>query len=127
MSGPQSVASNTDMKVQTIALSRRCWLWLAAWAVTIGIMAIPFSGDFLKIPWLFPIGFPPIMILLHFVTGSDAGYFLVLVGWLFYLALTIYGLRQNKRIRYLATYTILCVCLVLNMGGCYYIVTNVKT
>jgi hypothetical protein len=105
---------------ETISLWKRCWLWLVAWVVVIGLMAIPYSGICLRVPWMFPMGSPFMLLTLLLSEWGSAGNFFIAVGWLFYVALTIYALRQNRRARYFVAYTVLCVFLILNVGGCYY-------
>ena len=96
-----------------------------AWAVAAGMMAFLSSGYCLMVPWMFPLGFPIVLPFMRLSSDPPVG-FLLFIGWLIYGALTIYGLRENRRARYFVVYSILCVFLFLNVCGCYYLVGNGK-
>lgn len=69
--------------------------------------------------WLFPI-YSPLAFLLIQVFPDDEGalYFAIAVGWLYYVALTILGLRARHRVAFAWFYIILCLSLLLNCAGC---------
>ncbi len=92
-------------------------MWAAAWAVATVAMVLPYPW-LLLFAWAFPFG----LFVFILPTDSDqiGGWLLLFVGWLLYIALTIYGLRQDRRTRFFVTYTVLCVLLILNVGGCHY-------
>ena len=87
---------------------------MAAW----GLAAIATAGTSLGIlfwAWLFPVG----LLGLFVQPDSELPFFILLAGWLFYFALSIYGLAQRKRSRYFYTYAVLVVLLLLNVAGCH--------
>ncbi len=111
--------------INTISKGARVRLWLIAWAVALLGSTIPFCiaapGLFLYFvlsAWAFPIGTIAFAFPEH-QNPSDGIYIGSLIGgWLAYIALTIFGLRQNRRARYFVVYTILCLLLLLNAVGC---------
>lgn len=109
-------------QTETISLRKRCWLWAAAWGAAAIIMAIPYPIT-LVYAWLFPLG----LLGLILPSGSEMGLaFPTIVGWGFYVLLTACGIRQDKRARYFVAYTVLCVLLLVNVGGCHYAVATMK-
>ena len=42
----------------------------------------------------------------------------LLLGWLLYTGLTIAGLLQKPRVRFIAVYGTLCLLLMFNVAGC---------
>jgi heme/copper-type cytochrome/quinol oxidase subunit 1 len=68
-----------------------------------------------RFAWAFPVGLFDLLIPSLFVRGYTAA---AIVGWLFYVGLTISCLRQERRARYFTIYAILCACLLLNVAGC---------
>ena len=70
----------------------------------------------LELAWAFPIGLFGLFIpSLFWARGFIAA---VVIGWIFYSALTIYCLLQKRRVKYFVVYGILCGCLLLNLVGC---------
>jgi len=50
-----------------------------------------------------------------------------ILGWLFYVGLTVLGWRQDKRARFFVIYVILCVSLILDVIGCHQTIRTVRT
>ena len=68
---------------------------------------IPF---YLFISLLFPIG-----LFAPFVRSpSDISYGMLLIGWILYAAIIVFGLIKPTRVAFI----VLCLLLVLNIGGC---------
>lgn len=112
---------------QTPEISKRLRirLWLIAWGVALAATPIPFCigspglfPDFLMSFWAFPIGTAKFVFPAH--EDPPPGVFTcsIVGGWIFYIALTIYGLSQRRRARYFVVYAILCLLLILNAVGC---------
>jgi hypothetical protein len=55
-----------------------------------------------------------------------ATYGTLIAGWFGYIALTVYGLKQQQRARYFRIYAILVVLLVLNVCGCRYEMAHMR-
>jgi hypothetical protein len=71
--------------------------------------------------WLFPVGlFAPFGGGDTTVDPPVGGYALLVGGWVLYIALSVYGLRQRQRVRYFWVYGVLVALLALNAAGCRY-------
>jgi len=119
-----------------LSKERKVALWLFAWILAGMATMAPGSIASLKdmvslsivlfcYSWAFPAG------LLAPFGSSDGnspipGIGLLIVGWSFYIGLTIYALRQRKSSRYFLIYAILVVLLALNAAGCRYEYTHIK-
>lgn len=84
-----------------------------AWVV---IIAATFPGS-ISFPWLLPIGvFWAVVkekaLELNFTSGKIA------LCWIPYFGLTVAAILTKRRIAFFATYTVLCLLLVLGAVGC---------
>ena len=97
-----------------ISLRKGIKLLAIAWGITAVIMTVGAPSSWLVF-WLFPMC-SPIALLLGFALGSseDGLYFLIGLGWIYYVSLTIGFLRTQRR----WVYVILCLSLLVNIGGC---------
>ncbi len=95
-----------------IPFSRRRKLWLIAWVV--GLIAAGFPNPALiAVIWCFPLG------LMNVVRWDGYADDYLIVGWLFYGALTVVALMSRPRVLYFTLYIILCILLLLNIVGCH--------
>ncbi|NOS69688.1 MAG: hypothetical protein HOP33_07140 [Verrucomicrobia bacterium] len=108
-----------------ISKSSRVTLWLVAWGVALAATTIPicikspeFFPYFVTSIWGFPIGTAAFAFPEHRNPPDGVVVASLVAGWLFYIALTIVGLYQKRRVRYFTVYTILCLLLILNAVGC---------
>ena len=99
----------------------RVSLWLVAWGVAFTVTSFPLCishpgqlPSIVKYAWIFPLG------LVTFVVPArqELIFTSLIAGWLFYIALTVFGLLQRRRLRYFIVYAILCLLLILNVIGC---------
>jgi hypothetical protein len=111
---PASVTAET----KPISKTLRVWLWLIVWVVAAAVMVGPVFA-FLIFGWLFPIGLAAPFGAAQW-TSPVATYGTLIVGWFGYIALSIHGLKQQQRGRYLRIYAILIALLALNVSGCRY-------
>ena len=103
---------------RTISLRWRISLWILAWVIA--AMATVEGGIALLIyAWMFPSG------LQALVTPKRSDIIVLILGWLLYIGLTVFGLLQKRRIRYFITLGILCVLLALNAVGCHVMINNI--
>lgn len=118
MDSAQEPPSNNG-KEGTIPKRERINLWLAAWVVAGLVMILPILSSFRKSSLdgifiailAFPVG-------LFGFFGIAVGPFL---GWLVYFILTALGLNEKKTNKFGAYYFVLIVLLVINVGGCHYL------
>jgi peptidoglycan/LPS O-acetylase OafA/YrhL len=108
-----------------ISKSRRVLLWVAAWVIALIATSIPacigspgLFPYFVMSVWMFPIG--TIAFAFPGLPNPPDGFSItcLVIGWLFYIALTVVGLSQRCRFRYYLVYAILCVLLIVNAVGC---------
>ena len=85
-------------------------------------MVVPYP-EIYRLAWFFPIGF--IGYLFPSDWNLDATQ-VAFMGWLFYIALTFIAVYQDRRVRYFAVYSILCVLLALNVVGCHVQIHNFR-
>jgi len=111
-------AESTAPQFPTISKSRRLGLWLLAWAIAAVATVAP-AFPLVILFWMFPVGLAAPFGAANW-SSAEASYGVMIIGWLFYVALSIYALRQRKRIRYFWAYTILLVFLAFNVAGCRY-------
>jgi hypothetical protein len=100
-----------------------CWwlAWLGAGLITMGPSRIGFSA--LAISWMFPLG------LLGVFDTPDAnlpGPAVLIAGWLIYIALTIFGLKEQNRSRFYLFYAVLITLLVFNATACRMEIKNFR-
>lgn len=114
MEGPREISKRS-----------RVTLWLAAWGIALAATPIPFCiaspglfPYFVMSAWAFPIGTAAFAFPEHRNPSDGIVVASLVTGWLFYIALTVVGLYQKRRIRYLTVYAILCLLLILNAVGC---------
>ena len=106
----------------------RVTLWLIAWVlVVIGIAS--FTPQLIPVILLYFFLFP--MGLAAPIGASDwdssvATFGTLIVGWSLYIALSVFGLKQQRRVRYFWIYVILIALLVLNAAGCRYEIAHMK-
>ena len=55
--------------------------------------------------------------LLRLVTGG-AGVLALGLGWVYYVAMTLWALRSKRRRNFFVIYLILCASFALNIAGC---------
>jgi ribosomal protein L40E len=96
-------------------LRKRIRFLVIAWGITAVMMTVgaPSSWQFFR---LFPM-YSPITLLLAFVfrpDSEDGMYFLIGLGWFYYAILTIWFLCSHRP----WVYVILCLSLLVNIGGC---------
>src|SRR5437773_10072413 len=108
-----------------ISKSSRVILWFAAWGVALAATPIPVSiaipglfPCFVMYIWAFPIGTAAFAFPEHWNPPDGVVVASLVGGWLFYIALTVVGLYQKRRVRYFTVYAILCLLLILNVVGC---------
>ncbi|MDB6108349.1 MAG: hypothetical protein JWR69_99 [Pedosphaera sp.] len=111
-------------QTNSIPFKHRLLLWLVAWVVTLFAMIIPQPAAVIG------AGFLPAGLLLYLVPagfwGNGTTYFLLALGWLFYVVLTAAGLRQKQTKKFYRCFTILCIALLLNVAGCHQMVSGMK-
>ena len=97
-------------------------LWCAgAWVVSFVALGIVAEFNWERMayfPTLSPLG---ILVFLLFSYSDPSGSFGLLsagLGWSYYVALTGCSLEIKRRRRFFVVYTVLCVSLILNIGGC---------
>jgi hypothetical protein len=104
-----------------ISPSAKLRLLALAWIITAVSLVIILWGALQYAP-MFPVLSPPGFFLLVCASGSlsgDSGFYLVVtVGWTYYLLLTLGAGFAKTRSRFIWVYTILCISLMLNLGGC---------
>ncbi len=105
-----------------ISLRLRIGLWFAAWIIAT-IATIEGGFGLLLYSWMFPYG------LLVLFTPKDWNppineTVILIMGWALYVALTIIGLLQKRRVRYFIAFGILCVLLALNVIGCHVMINE---
>jgi hypothetical protein len=122
--GPQNESVDADtaphVKPQTpMSMAKTVGMWVAAWAVT-GAVVAAIGTHYPKTL----LGFPGAVLFV----GPDlplpmwvAGKPFCCAGWLYYVALTLWGLRSRRRSRYYLAYAVLCLSLVLNVLGWYHL------
>lgn len=112
-----------------IPMRRRIKLWLLAWAVAflaVPVVPVVLYRQFFLVAvwfqliycWTFPGGLFGMWFAAPPPSERHFGVWAILIGWLLYLALTVFGLRQKRRQAYFITYTVLCVLLATNVVGC---------
>ena len=114
------------MTAQAAPLSRarRVGLWIIACGLAALATVVP-SFPLLFFCWLFPMGLAAPFGASNW-TSSAATNGTLIVGWGLYLVLTVYGLRQRERGRYLFAYGLLIALLILNVAGCRYEVAHIR-
>lgn len=104
-----------------ISLRRKVWLWAIAWGTAAIVMTIGAPGCWLFF-WDFPLFIPPAVLaarLVHPDIGSGVAWYGVMaIGWLYYVLLSIWGLRLARRRVFYWAFIVLCVSLLLNCAGC---------
>ena len=106
-----------------VSRERRVSLWLIAWGLAALATVAPTFG-LLSFFWLFPMGLAAPFGASSW-TSRVATNVTVIVGWCLYLALSVYGLRQRQRARYVVAYGVLIGLLILNAAGCRYEVAHI--
>src|SRR5271167_3559336 len=106
-------------QAQQISGESRIQLWVVAWFVAGLATAIPHP-----IAILFAYAFPIGVLRVIFPHVLDFGLPFLIGAWLFYIWLTVFGLLQNRKVRFLLIYAVLCVVLVLNVVGCLVIMNE---
>jgi hypothetical protein len=104
------------MKSETISAGGRCAIWFSAWATTLGLMALltyPFSVRAPYILFWFPTG---LIRLAGYRLDQPRS--LVWLCWGPYVALTVFALVSRNRRLFFLLFVVLCVLLLLNVGGC---------
>src|SRR5262249_53005373 len=114
--------SPATAKATPLSRARRVGLWAIAWGVAALATVAP-AFPLLFFCWLFPMGLAAPVGASDW--SSDATNVTLIVGWGLYLVLTIYGLRQQQRERYLFAYGLLIALLTLNVAGCRYEVAHI--
>ena len=102
-------------EVQDISLRRKIWLWVAAWGAAVIACAIP-EPALLAVAWLFPFGLFALCVRPQTMSDMEG---LAAFGWIIYLGLSIFALRQRRPARYFVFYAVLCALLILNVVGCH--------
>ena len=115
-------------KPADISLTRRIALWIAAWVVAAVAMAIP-NPSILWIFFLFPVGLTGLLnFIIPGATGgeNDDQTFSaeLIMGWIFYIMLTFFGIVANRKAIYTILYTILCIALAVNVTSCHLILSS---
>jgi hypothetical protein len=93
--------------------------WLAfAWVTTaVGLVII--AWGMLPAMAMFPVLSPVGFLVLLLTSESNGGFYAPLAcGWLYYLILTVWAARAQTRFGFACVYGILCISLLLNLGGC---------
>ena len=111
-------------EARTISKALRVSLWLTAWGLAASATVAPMFA-LLCICWLFPMGLAAPFGASEWASPA-ATYGTLIVGWSLYIALSVYGLKQRQRVRYLWAYAILIAFLVLNVAGCRYEMAHMK-
>jgi hypothetical protein len=109
-----------DSESRQISLRRRSWLCAAAWIVAIVVVVVEFGWQSLL---YFPL-VTPTAVAVMFIrpAGSDGANLAVATtfGWLYYMLLTFWSLCTNRRSVFVRVFTVLCISILLNLGGCEY-------
>jgi hypothetical protein len=105
-----------------ISLRWRIGLWILAWIIAI-IATTEGGFGLLLYSWMFPAG------LLALFTPKDWNppineTVILIMGWALYVALTVVGLLQKRRVRYFIAFGFLCVLLALNVVGCHVMINQ---
>ena len=100
-----------------LSRGRRVSLWLIAW-VTAGVATVVPNFILVFFCLLFPLGLAAPFGASDW--DSSPANMTIVIGWGVYIALSIYGLKQRQRARYMAAYILLIVFLILNVAGCRY-------
>src|SRR5258707_519205 len=112
---------------RTREISRRLKvrLWLAACAIALIGTTIPLCTAnarrllyFVLYAWNFPMGAIAFLFPNDMHPSTEAYTLSLVGGWLFYIGLTVVGLRQRRPLGYFIIYGILCSVLILNAVGC---------
>jgi hypothetical protein len=79
-----------------------------------------FSWWGILLPPIFTVvGFPFLVLSFCGEPSSKVPFvFGVVVGWLYYLLLTIWSLRAKSRKSFIRVFIVLCISLILNVAGC---------
>lgn len=100
-------------------------LWFGAWGIVILITLAMNPASIITAP-LFPMG-----LFALFPNGDDkaivawgTGGFIV--GWLFYVLLSIVMFTTNRKGIFFLLYIIFCILLALNVGGCQRVLKDVS-
>ncbi len=120
---PHPLAPST-VGPDTISRKWRLVLWIIGWCLAASATVAP-AFALLFFCWLFPMGLAAPFGASDW-TSSVATYGTLLVGWGLYAGLSVYGLKQRRRVRYFWAYAILLVLLILNVAGCRYEATHIK-
>lgn len=104
------------MDPDRISLSKRLWLWTAAWGIAGVATVISTEPSVLIWAFLFPAG---LLIVVPDNVPNEVGRFLFFLTYAFYAVLTIIGLAQTRRMSFYFSLGILCVLLALNVVGCH--------
>jgi hypothetical protein len=111
-------AAKPELPEPQIPISFRAKLrwWAIAWAATATIMTVsaPNCWTFF---WLFPVFFPFGFFLLGVFGLDDTR--LIILGWLYYVVLSVWGLSAKHRHVFFWIFTFLCISLLLNCVGCH--------
>lgn len=105
-----------------IAFGKRVTLWAVPFIVATIATVAPYP-EMLRGAWLFPIG---LLGLAHPDPRNLMTTEVIVAGWLLYVGLSIYGLLQRQRRKYLILFGILCVLLLINVVGCHVEIANVN-
>jgi hypothetical protein len=109
---------------ESISRESRFLFLVTAWGVAAVAMAIPMPGVLLYF-WVFPAGLLPRTASLQWSAGIvfNAS---IIVGWSFYVALTVVAFLQSRRARYFVYYAILCALLATNVVSCHVILHDLR-
>ena len=115
--------SSPVVETTLVSRGRRVSLWLVAWALAALATVAP-SFALLFYFWAFPIGLAAPLGASDW-TSPLATKATLIVGWCLYAGVSVYGLRQRQRGRYVVAYGLLIGLLILNVGGCRYEVAHI--
>jgi len=109
----ESIKESSD----SISIATKWCLWLAAWGIVVLVNLMLHPASILSAP-LFPAG---LVVWLpngedKAVTGLMTGAWMI--GWLFYLILTIFVFAAKRMRVFIIVYVIFCLLLILNVVGC---------
>ncbi len=103
---------------QSISGPAKLGYWFAAWGGVVLIVLVTGPEYILAAPF-FPVGLFALMPqgeeegIKAWMTGG------FIIGWAFYMLLSIVMFKTKRRSLFFAIYVIFCALLVLNLGGCY--------
>lgn len=88
----------------------RLALILATWAIAL-VVTFPHPAGLLWI-WMFPAG------LKTAFTKTPPDVADGILGWILYVGLLFWAAKAEKRWAFILAYIVLCIVLVVNVGGC---------